>query len=278
VPDHLDQPHETWRDPWVEPWRDTPWRPPGEPGLVRDRLTHLVLVDGRLVDVWSEPVVGTTWERHARHFDAERRPAPPPHVPAHQQLLVWLDAVCGGRAAVLGLDVAPLATGEADALVPGADDHPRLHESLGALDLVMARRFDAEVGVALRRALLRVWRDDAPVALGARSPHVLAGGVCWAVGRANGLFKPPGSVTVQQVKELLDRPGTLSAFGQRVRESLHGFRGWSPDVRPPYRAGVPELLPLGHADLLVGSVRAELVRLRDRALSARDEDDFYRAG
>ena len=47
-----------------------------------DRLTHLVLVDGRLVDVWSEPVSGSRWQPHADRFDRERRPsvlsAPPP--------------------------------------------------------------------------------------------------------------------------------------------------------------------------------------------------------
>ena len=36
-----------------------------------DRLTHLVLVDGRLVDVWSEPVAGTRWQEHAERFDRQ---------------------------------------------------------------------------------------------------------------------------------------------------------------------------------------------------------------
>ena len=46
-----------------------------------DRLTHLVLVDGRLVDVWSEPVSGTRWQEPAERFDRElRRPEPEPRV------------------------------------------------------------------------------------------------------------------------------------------------------------------------------------------------------
>src|SRR5262245_13108067 len=91
-----------------EAWFDEP--PSG--GL--DRLTHLVLVDGRLVEVWSEPVTGTRWQHHADRFDRERRPPSPPPPrssapvrPEHELVLTWLDAVVGGRERLLALDAGP---------------------------------------------------------------------------------------------------------------------------------------------------------------------------
>jgi hypothetical protein len=233
-----------------------------------ERLTHLVLVDGRLVDMWSEPVRGTEWEHHARRHDAERLPPAPLPTPPHQRVLEWLDATCGDRAAVLALDDRPLV---GDGLGLPTTEVPahraRLEESAAALDLVAERWFDAEVAVALRRALLRVWADDATVVTTARSAHVVAGGTCWAVGRANGLFRPGGAVTMQRVRDTLDSAGTLSSWGGRVRTALLGFRGWPADHQPR-PSGVPDLQPLGHADLLVSGVRRDLVRLRDRALDA----------
>jgi hypothetical protein len=68
-----------------------------------DRLTHLVLVDGRLVEVWSEPVTGTRWQEHADRFDRElHRPEPEPVVATHERALRWLDDVCGGRSGTTG--------------------------------------------------------------------------------------------------------------------------------------------------------------------------------
>ncbi len=52
----------------------------------------------------------------------------------------------------------------------------------------------------------------------------------------------------------LDRLGYRDPSGQ-------GW--WRPD-------GLPDLLALGHPDLLLGSVRRRLVRVRDRAVEARD--------
>jgi hypothetical protein len=257
-------------DPYRQLEHEDAWRSPNTPAL--DRLTHLVLVDGRLVDVWSEPVHGTSWEHHARRHDAERRPPEPPPVPPHERALQWLDAQCGGRAAVLALDDSPRCRAPRERDVSGVEveaHRARLTESLVLLDHVAARFFDEEVGTALGRALLRVWAEDASVITGARSSAVVAGGVCWAVGKANGLFLPGAGVSTTRVRDALDHPGNLSTCGQRIRTSLVGLHAWPGLERHhTWAPGAPDLQALGHADLLVATTRRDLVRLRDRALAA----------
>ena len=130
--------------------------------------------------------------------------------------------------------------------------------------------FDEEMAVALRRALLRVWEEDPDAVLRARSAAHLAGGICWAVGKANGCFRPQGDLTMARVQEALALGSPISAYGATVRRALVGFRAlehhrwWRPD-------GVPDLVPLGRADLLCAPTRRRLVRVRDRARAARTE-------
>jgi hypothetical protein len=236
-----------------------------------DRLTHLVLVDGRLVDVWSEPVSGTRWQEHAERFDRElRRPEPEPQVPTHERALRWLDDVCGGREAVLALDTEPLADDGRD--LPEAQTQQaqsRLAAVAELLDAVAQRWFDDEASHALRTALLTVWEREPEVVLDAATAAHVAGGICWVVGKANGLFRPQGEQTMGRVKEALALHATISTYGKVVQRALVGYRDpssqgwWRPD-------DLPDLLALGHPDLLLGSVRRRLVRVRDRALEARD--------
>lgn len=239
-----------------------------------DRLTHLVLVDGRLVDTWSEPVEGTRWQTHADRFDRERMPAPEPTPPPWQRALDWLADVCGGPAALALLDTAPLGDdGEAATELPtGLDPSARdrlqaTHELLAA---VAERWFDDEMAVAFRRALRRLWDEDPDVVLRARTAAHLAGGICWALGRANGCFHPQGGLRMARVKEALDLQPPLSTPGAAVQRSLVGLRSrvshwWRPD-------GAPDLLPLGRPELLTSTTRRALVRLRDRAEHARDAE------
>ena len=98
------------RDPWEEPrdeWFARTYAPPA-----LDRLTHLVLVDGRLVDLWTESARGTRWESFADRFDAERRPVQvsPPDPPAYERALAWLRTLVGGAEALAALDDAPLVS------------------------------------------------------------------------------------------------------------------------------------------------------------------------
>jgi hypothetical protein len=245
-----------------------PYDFPGRSDL--DRLTHLVLVDGRLVDVWSEPVTGTRWQEHAERFDRElRRPEPEPPVPTHERALRWLDDVCGGRDAVLALHGDPLVDDGRDLPeAPTRQAQSRLAAVAELLNAVAQRWFDAETSHALRTALLTVWEREPEVVLDAATAAHVAGGISWAVGKANALFRPLGERTMGQVKEALTLHTTISSYGKVVQRALVGYRDpsslgwWRPDE-------LPDLLALGHSQLLLGSVRRRLVRVRDRALEAR---------
>lgn len=236
-----------------------------------DRVTHLVMVDGRLVETWSEPAQGTRWQRFADRFDAERRPLPPspPPTPPWQRALEWLDDVCGGREAVHALTAEPLDAGGCELPTDaGADGRSRLEATADLLDAVAERWFDPEMATALPRALVRVWAEEPEAVLHARSAAHLAGGLCWAVGKANGCFHPQGPLTMARVQEALALSSSISGYGATVRRALIGFRTagrerwWRPD-------GVPALEPLGDPGLLCSATRARLVRVRDRAEAAR---------
>jgi hypothetical protein len=233
------------------------------PGL--DRLTHLVLVDGRLVDMWSEPVRGTRWQRYADEIDRERRPPDPPPPPAYVRTLEWLTDVCGSAAALEALDAEPLSDLGTD--LPETTtlrERHVLERAAELLDAAAEQCFDAEVGIALRRCLLKMWDLDRDACLRVSTPAHLAAGICWAVGKANLLFGPHGPATQKAVQERIGLP-PLSGPGQLARRVLRGFGPFS--GRPRY--GDPDYEPLGHPDLLTGSTRAALVRMRDRALEAK---------
>jgi hypothetical protein len=238
-----------------------------------DRLTHLVLVDGRLVDTWSEPVLGSRWQPYAERFDAEQRPVPPtpPPTPPWQRALEWLADVCGGADAVAALTTDPLDDEGCDLPTDvDAGGRSRLEATADLLDAVAERWLDPEMAIALRRALLAVWTDEPETVLHARSAAHLAGGLCWAVGKANGRFRPQGDLTMARVQEALALSSSISGYGSTVRRALVGFRmpdrhrWWRPD-------GVPALEPLGRPGLLCSTTRARLVRVRDRAEEARRE-------
>lgn len=247
-------------------WFDPDPCPPPRPGIALDeRVTHLVFVGGRLVGLWHESAVGTEWESYAA------RPAPPPPPPAppphHVQVLDWLTEVCGGPAAVDALDAEPLTDDATDLPADAPDQHvrERLEATATLLDIVAERWFDDETAYAFRHALLALWVEDRVRIMLPRSPAHLAGGISWAVGKANGLFHPHGPGRVGTVQDTLGLRGSLSSPGNEIAGALRGFRGHSPLPRP---VGVPDLLPLFRSDVLLGATRVELVRLRDRARAA----------
>jgi len=233
-----------------------------------ERVTHLVFVGGRLVDTWHERAGGTEWaayvERPAPPPPAPPPPAPPPH---HVQVLDWLTEVCGGAAAVDALDAEPLTADatELPADYPDEDSRDRLQAAATLLDIVAERWFDGETAHAFRHALLALWVEDPTRVTRPRSAAHLAGGICWAVGKANGLFHPSGHRRVGTVQDTLGLPGSLSSSGREVSGALHGFRGHPFQRRPD---GVPDLLPLYRSDVLLGATREQLVSLRDRARAA----------
>lgn len=263
-----DDPHDRYAPPPDWPGHD--WH---------DRLRHLVLVDGRLVDTWTEPVEGTRWQVHADRLDreAERRVAPPapPQAPPYERALLWLEDACGGRAAVLTLDATPLVDLDEAPHVPDPDDRELLAQTTELLDGVAATVLsDAlgptladELGIALTRALTLVWCARPDVVRQMRSPRHLAGTLCWVVGKANGIFGHHGPVRMKQVREALELGAQLGTDHAVVEDALWGLRSRHRVWFRPF--GLPELVLTGRTDLLASDVRGHLVRIRDQALEAR---------
>jgi hypothetical protein len=246
-----------------------PGEPAGPAGKLAERVTHLVFVDGRLIDHWSESALGTRWQPFADRFDLDRRPPPPPATPPYERVLRWLDGICGGRAAVLGLSDRPLEDDGRDLPeAPSSREQHRLAEVAELLDGVASARFDAEIGLALRSALLTVHAADPSVVTQAPTAERAAGAIAWAVAKANGLLHPGGTLRLRDLQDGLGLRGSPSTYGRVVERALVGFRdlGVSPGFRPH---GLPDLLPLGRPELLLGRVRERLVRVRDQALEAQ---------
>lgn len=212
----------------------------------------------------------------------ERLAARPPE-PDWARALRWLDRHCGGRDAVLALDDAPLAG--SPALPDDLEDLPRqrLGSLIAVLDGVACEFFDEEAGIALSRAVLRVFERAPGIVLGTQRSAQVALGVVWAVGHANGLLHPIGAVTERPLKDRLGATQSGSTLGRRVQSALTGPYRWS-DVSRPLRYGgysARDLEPLGHPDLLVSPTRRRLIEVRDRALADRErqrEEPFSRAG
>ena len=257
-PDREPLPHS--RDGRHDPGR--PWWVPGSA-----TLSHLVFLDGRLVGAWQEPANGGEWQQHAADPPPPRRP---PEPALHERVRGWLVDVCGSPAAVDGLTTDRLGPCDLDGPSPagGPECRERVHAVAELLDDLADRFFEPEVADAFRRALAALWREDPLTITRPASTTALAGGVAWAVGKANGLYSPVGVVRVRTIQDTLGMSSGPSSLGRPVAAALRGFRGrllvdgWRRPVE------VPDLLPLGRTDLLVGPVRERLVRIRDRAAAA----------
>lgn len=228
------------------------------------RLSHLVFVDGRLVDAWSERAEESAYADVARRHDEDRQPrvvqsAPP--LPRHVQALHWLDAVAGGREALLAMTASPVALPRLrDHLDPIADE-PWLvaDELLGDLREAL---LTADLAAPLRECLLLV-RDRLPELAERMTPARVAAGVAWVVGKANAAIGPEGPLT--QVR-IADHLGTtsLNACGNQVLGHVRRI-GWH--ATRPWESNAPGLLAVGRVELLSASVRRDLVELRDRSLA-----------
>ena len=237
------------------------------------RLRLMAFVDGRLVSTWTERVEESAWADIARRFDRERErqvlPPPPPPVPTYERVLAWLDDVCGDREALLALSPTLL---EDEPDLPEVDTpqaRTRLTAVAELLDAVAASSFDREIAVAFRRCLLAVWDKEPEVVLDAATAAHVAGGVAWVVAKANGVLGTQGRVTVTQLKHALALNPSPSTYGKVVQRALVGYRDFEAQ-RTGRVYELPDLLPLGRPDLLLGGTRRTLCRARDRALEAQD--------
>ena len=230
----------------------------------RERLRHLVFLDGRLIETWTEPVEGTAYMAIADELDRANRPVPPvtyprePPRPPYEVVLDWLDGVVGGRIALLALDDEPFQE------APTTEDDD--------VDDLLARVADAHFGAdflaATRAALAAVRRDDPD--LFAQSPAgEIAAGLCWLVGRANGLVGAGTPVSQKALKATLWLSTTPTRRVARIKTCLRGLVA-EPGRRPP---DCPDLLELGSPAYLTAATRTRLIRLRDRALAAAEAAD-----
>ena len=232
-----------------------------------DRLTHLVLVDGRLVEAWSESVAGTRWQHHAERFDRERRPASaaPPSPPLHERVLTWLDAAVGGRSALLTMHAEALVD---DGFEPAPDLAPGRREHLATV-IDLLDRAAVELRVPEARALLTntlraAWSTDPDSVLELGGPTRLAAGICWVAARANGLVGAGGTTTQSALQHAVDCRTPISGPGRVVHRLVAGY--WPDPTRP---IPMPDLLLVGRTELLVSSTRRHLVRAREQALRAQ---------
>jgi hypothetical protein len=243
---------------------DTLWREPRERLHDQGRLSHLVFVDGRLVDAWSEPVETSAYADVAGRHDEDARPRvvqSPPPPPRHVQALAWLDEVAGSREALLAMTASPVALPRlGDHLDPVVDEPWLVADEL--LSDLRESLLPSDLAPPLRACLLLV-RDRLPELAGRMTPDRLAAGIVWVVGKANAAIGPEGPVTQVRIAGHLGTT-SLNACGQQVLGHVRRL-GWP--THRPWDCGVPPLLAVGRVELLSASVRRDLVELRDRSLA-----------
>ena len=227
----------------------------------RPRITHLVLVDGLPADHWVEESADVTPLVRPRASSGRTRRTAELVTQAEQRdaELRWLEALVGGRAALLALDDRPL---EPRALVvpelgPELSDRAR---AIGAeCDRLAVEVFgDEELRAALRRLWEAVLRADPEVLARSSRDDTAVGAVVWAGAQANGLLGPHGRILARELWPRLGVPASAAGRGAALLDRL--APGADLPVAPP---GAPRLRPTGRPDVLLGQTRAVLVARRD---------------
>lgn len=237
----------------------------------RPRITHLVLVDGLPADHWVEETVDVRRVRSGplRSGPVRYGPLRSGRVPTvaglttaaeqREHELRWLDALVGGRAALLALDDRPLEPRALDVpdLGPELSGRARL---IGAeCDRLAVEVFDdPELGTALRRLWEAVLATDPGMLARRVRDDTAVGALVWAAARANGLLGPEGRLLTRQLWPRLGVPASSGGRGSALLDRL------APDaaslVAP---SGAPRLRPTGRADVLLSTTRGLLVARRD---------------
>ena len=256
--------YDDYEEPALESWYAGPSR------AVERTVSYLVLVDGRVVDEWHEPLRQSPWrndprvERVQRLWREEQKPRPEPR--PWLETVRWLEHVVGGSDALVALTAERLpdeefhlpegAVGDGDAMV-------RFRRATTLLDGLADQFFDPEMRTAFRRALASVGMDTL---CGAQPTDAIqvAASVCWMVVRANGMMTPAGSVTQKAITTHLGLASFPTSTARVVSRLLGAPQ--PPWVSRPY--SLPQLEPFARADLLTSRTRAEITSLRDAALAA----------
>lgn len=230
------------------------------PRPTEERLRHLVFLDGRLIDSWTSEVEGTRYLEVADRLDREQRLGryrPEPAPLRHEQVLSWLDDVVGGRLALLALDDAPLPPGPV---------HQEAHPVDRHLRRVAEEAFDEEFLLACRAVFHALQSAETDEVAGV-PPVELAAGICWVVGRANGLVGAGTRVNQGTLKRVLGMTASPGKRVPRIKTALLGL--WPhPGHRP---VDCPDLLELRSPAYLTAATRRRLIGLRDQALRVAEE-------
>jgi hypothetical protein len=230
----------------------------------RTRLvTHLVLVDGLPADHWVEDGSDGGWESRLSRRGPARRSAPsPPHDQRERELL-WLEALVGGRAALLALDDRPLVPRPLDVAGLSLAHQHRARAISAECDRLAVKVFACDELVAAGRHLFEsVLTADSGMLGRSTRDDTATGALVWAVGHANGLIGPAGSLLA---RELWPRLGVSpSAAGRGTAMLARLAPGTDQLVAPP---GAPRLRATGVPGALLGATRALLVARRQDALA-----------
>lgn len=261
-PDSYAVPFEEKRE--HERWRSTL-------AAAEDRtVTYLVLVDGRVIDHWDEPMRRSPWKGDPRVERTLRPwrgvPVEKPAKPPWQATIEWLEHLVGGQAALRALSAEPLpdeAFELPERAVGDGDLVARFRQASQILDGLADHFFEHEVRTAFRRALAKVGVD---LFTGRQADEALmvAAGICWAVAKANGVVSPVGRVTLKSIAAQLHLSSFPSAKGKEVARLLGTPQ--PPWVQRP--AALMDLEPLSSPELLCSRVRHNIVALRDAAVAA----------
>jgi hypothetical protein len=265
-----DPPVDEWyddREPPLEPWRADSSR---AAQVVERRVSYVVLVDGRVVDEWHEPLHRSPWRDDPRVDRVQRlwreQPRPEPEPRRWVDTVRWLEHLVGGPDALAGLTSERLPDEEfrlPDGAVGDGDLVARFRRATTLLDELADTYFDPEMRTAFRRALASVGME---VLSGAHAidPAQVAASLCWLVVKANGMMTPSGPVTQKAIVSHLGLPSFPTPKARILSRFLGAPR--PPWVSRPY--GLTELEAFSRTDLLTSRTRREIASLRDAALAA----------
>ncbi|MBM6404947.1 hypothetical protein JQN72_11910 [Phycicoccus sp. CSK15P-2] len=233
------------------------------------RLTQVVLVGDRVVDVVRRPVAGSEYECVALELEDERRrhrqPPPLPEPPGHEKQLDWLARVVGGVETLMSLDTEPLPAEPVDFSAVSL----HLRDRAAALDArlaeVVPRLLGDEALTAARRLLVRALGNEPGVLTRSDRDDIAAGAVVWAVGRGNDLVGPNRPVRSTTVSDALGLRSSPSQRGEAFARAAGGG-GVAPWA---YHRAEPDVIPLGDPGLLLARFRRRVVATRDLALALR---------
>ncbi|KRF23229.1 hypothetical protein [Phycicoccus sp. Soil803] len=227
----------------------------------RPRITHLVLVDGLPADHWVEesadvapPVPPRAGSGRARRTAAlitaaEQRDAE----------LRWLEALVGGRAALLALDDAPLEPRPITVPDLGPELNARARAVAAECDRLAVEVFDdEELGTALRRLWEAVLVTDPGMLARSSRDDTAVGALVWAGAQANGLLGREGRLLARDLWPRLGVPASAAGRGGVLLDRLAPAADLP--VAPP---GAPRLRPTGRPEVLLAHTRALLVARRD---------------